>query len=164
MNASARLVRATASGSDARGPRARALLLGAALSFVLGCDGAAEPAPPPVTQADLGASLFSSYCTSCHGRDARGDGPAANALAASPKDLTRLSGAEGDRFRADTVAASIDGRRQVEAHGPREMPVWGRVLDDRNTAAPEELRLTPDMIQAIVAYLQSIQRTPTRPE
>jgi hypothetical protein len=60
-------------------------------------------------------------------------------------------------FRADDVAAYVDGRTYVEAHGSREMPVWGRAMDDRNQALDQEFKLTPAWIAQIVAYLETLQ-------
>ena len=43
------------------------------------------------TSAGTGSGLFTNYCASCHGVDARGDGPAAASLRVPPTDLTRLA-------------------------------------------------------------------------
>jgi hypothetical protein len=71
-----------------------------------------------------------------------------------PADLTQIAVRRG-RFNRDAVASYIDGRMEVEPHGPREMPVWAR----RSPDAPE-MRLTPQMIVEIVAYLETIQAKP----
>jgi hypothetical protein len=44
-----------------------------------------------------GADLFRAYCASCHGRDAKGHGPAAPALKATVPDLTVLAKNNGGR-------------------------------------------------------------------
>ncbi len=109
-------------------------------------------------RVEAGRSLFVAYCTSCHGGDARGGGPVAATLSVPPADLTRIALRRGGHFDASAVAFHIDGRTEVPAHGTREMPVWGRRLDDRNASMPaEEMLLAPDMIRSIVAYLESIQ-------
>ena len=119
----------------------------------------AEPSspPPPDSAAVRGVSLFRAYCAPCHGDAARGDGPRALELTQTPADLTGIAARNGGLFIDDAVAAYIDGRAFVEAHGPTDMPVWGRILDDRNDALAEESKLTPSMIADIVAYLGTVQ-------
>jgi hypothetical protein len=76
----------------------------------------------------------------------------------APADLAGISERCG-AFRADAVAAYIDGRVAVSQHGPREMPVWGRRFDDRLEGSLEaERRPSPEMIAAIVANLETQQR------
>ena len=53
-----------------------------------------------------------------------------------------------------TIARFIDGRADVRAHGPRDMPVWGKRL---NPGAQGSERLTQDLIAKLVTYLQSIR-------
>jgi mono/diheme cytochrome c family protein len=105
-----------------------------------------------------GQRLFSAYCSSCHGSLALGNGPVAPALRTPPADLTRIAERAGGTFDAARVAAYIDGRTRIEAHGDREMPVWGRMFDDRNeNLMGDETLLSPGMIFNIVEYLASIQ-------
>jgi len=110
-----------------------------------------------------GGRLFAAYCTSCHGADARGHGPAAAALKTAPADLTHIAVRAGGTFEAAKVAGFIDGRTRVDAHGEREMPVWGRLYDDRNeNLMSDETLLSPGMIFEIVEYLGSIQAPAAR--
>lgn len=105
-----------------------------------------------------GERLFGGYCSSCHGTDARGNGPVAPALRTRPADLTRIAERAGGTFDAAKVAAFIDGRTRIEAHGERDMPVWGRLFDDRNqNIMTDETLLSPGMIFDIVEYLRTIQ-------
>jgi mono/diheme cytochrome c family protein len=141
---------------------AAALLAFVLLAGISGCARAErEPnAPPssPETRAERGKEWFRSYCVSCHGVSARGDGPVAKALKPPPADLTRIAYRNGGVFDAPKVAGFVDGRTRVGAHGSSEMPVWGRKLDDRSSAAAqEETRLDPGTIYLIVEYLRSIQ-------
>jgi hypothetical protein len=55
------------------------------------------------------------------------------------------------------VAAYIDGRRDVAAHGTRQMPVWGHVLGEkfRHRKAPESNVAAE--IELLVEHLRSIQ-------
>lgn len=105
-----------------------------------------------------GGDLFRSYCASCHGADARGMGPVAPQLTVAPPDLTLIAARRGGRFDAAEIAAFIDGRNEVLAHGRREMPVWGRLYDERNqNIMSDETLLSPGMIFSITAYLRSVQ-------
>lgn len=75
---------------------------------------------------DFGRLEYESSCASCHGLSGKGDGPLARALVSQPSDLTTLAKRNGGVFPAQRVHDIIDGRKEVEAHGTREMPVWGR--------------------------------------
>ena len=129
---------------------------------LVACSPVSKPAAqrsstPASAPAEQGKRLYAAYCADCHGPLARGDGPRAAALAIRPADLTTIARRSGNVFRADDVAAYVDGRTSVEAHGPSEMPVWGREMDDRNEALDQELKLSPVWIAQIVAYLATIQ-------
>jgi mono/diheme cytochrome c family protein len=132
---------------------------------LLGCSGAFGGDPEPwrakaerEARVAAGESLFGAYCSSCHGTDAKGNGPVAPALRTKPADLTRIAERSGGTFDAAKVAAFIDGRMRIEAHGEREMPVWGRLYDDRNqNIMTDERLLSPGMIFDLVEYLRTIQ-------
>ena len=104
-----------------------------------------------------GQELFQLYCSSCHGGDGSGNGPVASALRTPPADLRRISARNGGAFPAAEVADYIDGRRDLAAHGTRQMPVWGRVLGEkfRNRKAPESNVAAE--IELLVEHLRSIQ-------
>jgi mono/diheme cytochrome c family protein len=76
---------------------------------------------------DIGKGEYLNSCASCHGVTGKGDGSVAKALKRSPADLTKLSEANSGVFPVARVYDVIDGRVEVEAHGQREMPVWGEV-------------------------------------
>jgi mono/diheme cytochrome c family protein len=112
----------------------------------------------PTTRAgDPGAQVFRTYCASCHGTTARGNGPLADQLRHAPPDLTQFSTRNGGVFPSERLTRIIDGR-EVAAHGDRTMPVWG----DAFLAAPGGL--TQDQVNAritaIVKYLRGIQERP----
>ena len=145
-------------------PRSRASHVAVTLLAMWGLSGCARgPAAAdlrpstPESRAAAGAQWFGIYCVSCHGAHATGDGPVAPALRTPPADLTRIAERTEGRFDAAAVARFIDGRNRVEAHGPTDMPVWGRHLDDRNLMIEQETRLAPGTIYLIVEYLRSIQ-------
>jgi len=110
-------------------------------------------------EAKTGAQLFVSLCASCHGAQARGDGPVAPLLVTPPADLTHIAQRNGGRFTADTIQRFIDGREVRGAHGPREMPVWGRQLYFSAKEDDPAARAHADAeIASIVEYLRSIQQ------
>jgi mono/diheme cytochrome c family protein len=74
-----------------------------------------------------GRFLYLQYCASCHGRYADGKGPVVPALSTPPANLRLLSERYGNPLPEDQIARFIDGRADVKAHGPRDMPVWGEV-------------------------------------
>jgi cbb3-type cytochrome c oxidase subunit III len=116
--------------------------------------------PPLVIPSLYGRDLYAFYCASCHGRDAKGEGPVAPALKAAPPDLTRLAIANGGVFPRARIEAIVSGRADppMAVHGSREMPVWGPIFNglDRNEAANRA------RIASIVDYLDSIQVRYTR--
>lgn len=112
--------------------------------------------------AARGRAAFNLYCSSCHGKTAKGDGPVASTLKVSPGDLTRLAGKHGGKFPADWVYARIDGREPVVAHGPSDMPVWGLSFQDPGKVENQE-PMVEHRIRDLVAYVESLQdKTGTR--
>jgi len=65
-------------------------------------------------------------CQVCHGVAATGDGPMASALKTKPADLTTLAKRNGGEFPFLKIFQVIDGRQNIQAHGERPMPVWGK--------------------------------------
>ena len=124
----------------------------AAVVALLGLDVRADAA------GDSGRGAYLQYCASCHGREGRGDGPVAVALRSAPTDLTRIAERGGGRFSQAAVAAYIDGRIPVPAHGPRERPVWGEKLGERLGGGDTAEELVRGRLLVLVEYLESIQR------
>jgi mono/diheme cytochrome c family protein len=104
-----------------------------------------------------GEALFRHHCVSCHGPEGRGDGPLANELRRRPADLTGLARAAGGDFDAAAVKEAIDGRRSVQAHGPRDMPVWGVVFGTRHVGEPFYVQRSDRELDALVEYVRSLQ-------
>jgi mono/diheme cytochrome c family protein len=90
--------------------------------------------PIQKTSALPGEDLFNTYCAACHGKDAKGDGPAAASFKVPPPDLTTLAKRHGGKFPAEYVTAVLQyGVEDVKAHGSKEMPVWGSVFGPTGT-------------------------------
>jgi mono/diheme cytochrome c family protein len=101
-----------------------------------------------------GVDTFKAYCASCHGPEAKGNGPAAKALSKAPADLTTIAKRHGGTFSNMDVEQVIRGSNEMMSHGSREMPIWGPVFDavNGNDKAVVQLRITN-----LVGYLKSIQ-------
>ena len=95
------------------------LLLAAALLATTGVAMAIEP-------VDLGKRDYNLKCASCHGLTGKGDGYFQPLLTVAPSNLSVLTKKNNGVFPTDRVVQTIDGRTDVSAHGPREMPIWGR--------------------------------------
>ena len=102
-----------------------------------------------------GRALYLDHCASCHGLNADGQGPVARALSTPPTNLRLLSERYGNPLPEDQIARFIDGRADVKAHGPRDMPVWGEEAwkyDGKGNKGR-----TSDWVAELITYLQSIQ-------
>jgi len=96
--------------------------IAAALSWaVMTC----APAIGLADKVDFGKREYDSNCAVCHGLKGKGDGPYAGMGNQSVRDLTVLSKKNGGVFPIEHVYEVIDGREQIKAHGPRDMPIWG---------------------------------------
>ena len=74
----------------------------------------------PLTSPVSGKEMFLSYCASCHGKDAKGDGPAAASLKSLPADLTGLAKRNGGKYPSDKVTAVLRGQANLVPHGDQE--------------------------------------------
>ena len=101
-----------------------------------------------------GKAMFDTYCTPCHGKEGKGDGPAAGALKTPPADLTRINARNGGTFPADKVRRFIEGRETVAGHGSREMPIWGGLF----TGLDRDSDMARIRIANLAEYLRSIQK------
>jgi len=127
----------------------RAELAMAAPPAVIAAEARVETAGgPPVT----GESLYRRLCASCHGVAGRGDGPAGAALCPRPTDLTRLRSGMPELMR------QIDGRRTTRAHGTKQMPVWGEVLEQSLISEPHRRRTALLKVDAIADYVMRLRR------
>ena len=101
-----------------------------------------------------GRALYLQNCATCHGLAGEGDGPMACALTTPPANLRRLSERLGNPLPEDQIARFIDGRVDIRAHGPRDMPVWGNRFYEESGGNERQAQ---KRIAELAAYLQSIQ-------
>lgn len=129
-----------------------------ALMTSVGSAATAQQNPGATARSEDGRTLFLTYCSSCHGTSAHGDGPVAADLLTRPADLTQLATRTEGAFLAAMIQRMIDGRdRYIKAHGSIEMPVWGDAFK-REGLSEEAIKAR---IEAIVRYLRSIQQQST---
>lgn len=122
-------------------------------SFLL----AAAPVSATEPDPDNGARLFRTNCATCHGLEARGDGPMAAVLDVLPADLTRIAPG-GVPFPMGEVVRKIDGRDLLAHGGP--MPVFGFILEDQSgvvDAADGTPVITSQAVVDIAHWLASVQ-------
>lgn len=109
----------------------------------------------------IGENEYRIACAACHGTDARGSGPVAAYLTVPPADLTTLAQRNQGVFPIADVFETIDGRADVSAHGPREMPIWGARYRDEGDGLlgpyGGETAVTARIL-LLTYYLQTIQQ------
>lgn len=109
------------------------------------------PVQPPHTNE--GVDLFNQYCAVCHGKDAKGGGPAASALKKTPSDLTRITRLNNGTFPELKVMEAIEGLNTTAAHGTAEMPIWGTLL----TGIQHDEMMGKMRVFALMKYIEQIQ-------
>ena len=100
--------------------------------------------------SSAGQEIFDKHCAVCHGRG----GNVRLAAQSDPNtpDLRRIAERSPQgRLPRIMLAEIIDGRRIVQAHGNRTMPIWGDQLDAEDGGTAEE------KVNALVQYIESIQ-------
>jgi mono/diheme cytochrome c family protein len=120
---------------------------------------AQTPSPSAVASAPTGGYVFRTYCASCHGTAAKGDGPLADSMKRRPADLTEITKRNAGVFPAELVFRSIDGRQPVRGHGGPDMPVWGDAFSRASDGGDAEA--VRAKIQSLVVFLESIQTKTT---
>jgi hypothetical protein len=72
-----------------------------------------------------------------------------------PPDITGVAMANGGMFPTERLRRIIDGR-EIDAHGNRDMPVWGDAFKAMRGGHSEEA--VRARINSILQYLEGIQR------
>ena len=125
--------------------------------------GLIAPALTHAADKSIGQREYESKCAMCHGATGKGDGWLSGHLKRGLPSLTQLKKSNGGVFPFDHVYQVIDGRKEVQLHGPREMPVWGavyRVESDKVYDSPLGQYFADDgMVRArILALIEHISR------
>jgi mono/diheme cytochrome c family protein len=118
--------------------------------------------PASAQDSGYGKSLFEKNCSVCHGMSGAGDGPVAELFTQKPSNLRLLAKQNNGAFPFSEVYQSINGRRDIAAHGNSEMPIWGDLFLEE--ALPVTIHpgvnaedIVQGRILALTYYLQSIQ-------
>jgi mono/diheme cytochrome c family protein len=135
--------------------RLNAALVVSALVSTVAPTASAQQTAEAVLSGTSGDALFKTYCGSCHGKSAKGDGPLADSLRFRPPDLTLIAKRNKGKFDTDKVYRIVDGREPVKSHGGPDMPVWGDAFKRSGEGYSEKAVKT--RIEAIVEYLKTIQ-------
>lgn len=96
-----------------------------------------NPVPANTASIRNGNTLYQSYCAACHGKNGKGDGPAATSLHPKPADHT-----------SPVVQAESDGTlfyKISEGHANTAMPPFKAVLQS-------------DQIWAIINYIRTLPK------
>ena len=123
-------------------------------------DSAAQAAPTvkhvPITSApsNSGKEMFNSYCAVCHGKDAKGSGPAAPAMKTPPTDLTTLAQKNGGKYPAAHVAAVIRGQSATPSHGSQDMPMWGPLFSSISQGHEAQVQ---QRVANLAKYIETLQ-------
>ena len=110
----------------------------------------------PITQTSMasGAEMYGAYCAACHGKEGRGDGPAASEFKTAPANLTILTAKNRGKFPDLEVVSTLQfGPTTTKAHGTKDMPVWGdlfRSLGDQPAQSHQR-------IYNLTKYVESLQ-------
>jgi mono/diheme cytochrome c family protein len=113
-----------------------------------------KKAPVKETSPASGKEMCIQYCASCHGKDGKGDGPAASALKVAPSNLATLSARNNGTFPEIKISRIIEGNDDLAAHGSRDMPTWGQVFHQMEGAGPATEKLR---VANLTACLKSLQ-------
>ena len=110
--------------------------------------------PAGHTSAASGQEMYMAYCASCHGQDAKGNGPASPALKTAPTDLTTMAVRNNGKYPLERMAGILRGEVELTSHGSKDMPVWGPVLASVSPTGKGETTLR---INNITEHIESLQ-------
>jgi len=137
-----------------------AVILVASSTFAVAQQAPAQAAPTvkhvPITNtpSNSGKEMFNSYCAVCHGKDGKGNGPAASAMKTPPADLTLLAEKSGGQYPASHVAVLLKGQGSTPSHGNQDMPVWGPLFSSLSQGNQGQVQ---QRITNLVAYVDTLQ-------
>ncbi len=115
----------------------------------------------PITQtsAASGEEMFITYCAVCHGKDAKGDGPAASEFKTPPTNLTIICPkSQCGKFPDGYIAQVLKtGPQNAKAHGSKDMPIWGPLFGSLNRASSTKAGDIQLRINNLSDYIESLQ-------
>jgi mono/diheme cytochrome c family protein len=110
----------------------------------------------------VGQEEFRQHCAACHGLTGLGDGPIGQNLKTPAPNLATIAQRNGGKFPFQRVYEVIDGRVVLEAHGTRDMPLWGsRYMRDAHPVTPDQVDITRQLVEqrilSLVYYIGTLQ-------
>ena len=108
----------------------------------------------PVNYAPSGKVMYQLYCATCHGAEAKGNGPLASSLKTPPPNLTTLAKRHGGKCPADYVTRMLQFGTTLPPHGSSDMPAWGPIFQYFDKRSQQAVR---KRIENLRDYLASIQ-------
>ena len=106
------------------------------------------------TPSNSGKEMFNTYCAVCHGKDGKGNGPAASAMKVPPTDLTALAQKNGGKYPSAHVASVIRGQAALPSHGSQDMPVWGQLFSSISQGHEAQVQ---QRTTNLVTYIETLQ-------
>lgn len=106
--------------------------------------------------------VFDRNCSECHGVGAS-EPRYVEEFGAKAPDLRRLWSRYGTPLPRERLAEFIDGRADVAAHGPREMPVWGRELYKELPDNKSVREMRAGTIDLLLDFIESVQTEGSEP-
>ncbi len=116
--------------------------------------------PLAAQDAANGRMLYDEFCATCHGVNARGDGPMAPSLLLQPPDLSTLMDRNQGVLPIIRIITRIDGRDPLVSHGS-PMPIYGDFFAGTDVATKAETGqpiMTSKPILDLLEWLKSVQR------
>jgi mono/diheme cytochrome c family protein len=110
--------------------------------------------PVQPSNAASGAEMYKQYCAVCHGKDGKGNGPAASELKVAPPDLTTLAKRNGGKFPTDHVMNVLRNGVKAPAHGTADMPTWGPLF---STVSGQDAGIVNLRISNVTNHLKTLQ-------
>ena len=108
----------------------------------------------PSNYVPSGKVMFKQYCATCHGSEAKGNGPLASLLKVPPPDLTKLAQRHAGKFPYDYVSSVLQFGPGPSAHGSSDMPTWGPIFGYFDK---QKQKAVQQRIKNLCDYLASLQ-------
>jgi mono/diheme cytochrome c family protein len=109
-------------------------------------------------QTKVGKDQYTKYCATCHGPSGTGtDGVASRLFTKPPTNLTTLAKENDGKFPMMEVINIVKGDQPIDAHGTREMPVWGQITGKPLSEGMYGQDAADAEILNIGKYLETIQ-------
>jgi len=111
---------------------------------------------------DIGKQEYDTHCAVCHGAQGKGDGLYAGFGSQKVANLTTLTKRNNGVFPFARVYNTIDGTEDIQAHGSRDMPIWGSdysaIAAERYSILYNQEAFVRARILALTEYVYRLQQ------